>query len=85
MSLWVEALYQTYLHVVRANSVVQTISPHRHRHRHRRPRHQDGGRQVIIDRLVEKSTAGIVYPMLSCTNYIEWSTVMRVNMQAVGL
>jgi DNA phosphorothioation-dependent restriction protein DptG len=28
---------------------------------------------------VEKSTAGIVYPM-SCTNYTEWSTVMRVNL-----
>jgi hypothetical protein len=28
---------------------------------------------------VEKSTVGIVYPM-SCTNYTEWSAVMRVNL-----
>jgi hypothetical protein len=35
--------------------------------------------------VVEKSTAGIVYPMLTRTNYTEWSAVMRVNLQAAGL
>jgi hypothetical protein len=35
--------------------------------------------------VVEKSTAGIVYPMLTRTNYTEWSAVMRMNLQAAGL
>jgi hypothetical protein len=35
--------------------------------------------------VVEKSTAGIVYPMLMRTNYTEWSVVMHVNLQAAGL
>jgi hypothetical protein len=52
----------------------QSPSPPPHR-----PRHWDGGRQVVVERLVEKSTVGIVYPM-SCTNYTEWSAVMRVNL-----
>jgi hypothetical protein len=51
----------------------------------RRPRHWDDGRQVVIERLVEKSTVGIVYPMLTRTNYTEWSAVMRVNLQVAGL
>jgi hypothetical protein len=49
------------------------------------PRHRDGGRQVVIERVIEKSMAGIVYPMLTHTNYTEWSAVMRVNLQAAGL
>jgi hypothetical protein len=49
----------------------------------RRPRYKDGGR--VIERVVEKSTAGIVYPMLMRTNYTEWSVVMHVNLQAAGL
>jgi hypothetical protein len=32
-----------------------------------------------------KSTSGIVYPMLMRTSYTEWSSVMRVNLQASGL
>jgi hypothetical protein len=51
----------------------------------RRPRHRDGRREVIVERVVEKSMAGIVYPMLTRMNYTEWSTVMRVNLQAAGL
>jgi hypothetical protein len=51
----------------------------------RRPRHRDDGRQIVVERVVEKSTAGIVYPMLTRTNYTEWSAVMRVNLQAAGL
>jgi hypothetical protein len=50
-----------------------------------RPRQRDGGRQVVVERLVEKSTAGIVYPMLTRTNYTKWSAVVRVNLQAAGL
>jgi hypothetical protein len=43
------------------------------------------GRQIVVERLVEKSTAGIVYPMLTRTNYTEWSLVMHVNLQVAGL
>jgi hypothetical protein len=40
---------------------------------------------VVVERQVEKSTARIVYPTLTHTNYTEWSAVMRVNLQATGL
>jgi hypothetical protein len=39
----------------------------------------------LVEQVVEKSTVGIVYPMLLRTNYTEWSTVMRVNLQAARL
>jgi hypothetical protein len=29
--------------------------------------------------------AGLIYPMLACTNYTEWSAVMHVNLQAADL
>jgi hypothetical protein len=35
--------------------------------------------------VIEKSSAAIVYPVLTRTNYSEWELVMRVNLQAVGL
>jgi hypothetical protein len=35
--------------------------------------------------VVEKSTAVIVYPVLTRTNYSEWSLVIRVNLQAAKL
>jgi hypothetical protein len=35
--------------------------------------------------VVKKSTAGIVYPMLTRMNYTEWSAVMHVNLQAAEL
>jgi hypothetical protein len=50
----------------------------------RRPCHRDGGWQVIVERVIEKSTAGIVYPMLTRTNYTEWSAVMHMNLQTTG-
>jgi hypothetical protein len=49
----------------------------------RRAHHRYGGR--VVEQVVEKSTAEIVYPMLTCTNYTEWSAVMRVNLQAPRL
>ncbi len=45
----------------------------------RRPRR--GGERVIE----KSSSAGIVYPTLTRTNYTEWSLVMKVNLQAAGL
>jgi hypothetical protein len=40
---------------------------------------------MAVERVVVKSTVGIVYLMLTRTNYTEWSTVMQVNLQAAGL
>jgi hypothetical protein len=42
-------------------------------------------REVIVERVVKKSSAAIVYPVLTVTNYSEWSLVMRMNLQAAGL
>jgi hypothetical protein len=43
------------------------------------------GQEVIIERVVEKASTSIVYAVLTRTNYSEWSLVMRVNLQAVGM
>jgi hypothetical protein len=44
----------------------------------RRPRR---GGERVIERVIEKSSsAGIVYPTLTRTNYTEWSLVMKVNL-----
>jgi hypothetical protein len=43
------------------------------------------GHGVIVERVIEKSVMGITYPVLTRTNYSEWSLVMRVNLQAAGL
>jgi hypothetical protein len=51
----------------------------------RRPRGHSVGRGVVIERVIEKSSAAIVYPVLTRTNYSEWALVMRVNLQAAGL
>jgi gas vesicle protein len=40
---------------------------------------------VIIERVVEKTMAGIIYPMLMHTNYTEWSALMCMNLQAARL
>jgi hypothetical protein len=34
---------------------------------------------------MEKSTMRIIYLMLMCMNYTEWSVVMHVNLQGIGL
>jgi hypothetical protein len=39
----------------------------------------------VVERVVEKTTPGIAYSMLTRTNYTEWSSVMRVNLQVAGL
>lgn len=51
----------------------------------RRPLHRGGAREVVVERVVEKSTHGLVWPMLTRTNYTEWSLVMKVNLQATEL
>jgi hypothetical protein len=40
---------------------------------------------MAVERVVVKSTVGIVYLMLTRTNYTEWSMVMQVNLQAASL
>lgn len=49
------------------------------------PRGRRGGREVVIERIIERSSTAATYPMLSKTNYAEWSLVMQVNLQAQGL
>jgi hypothetical protein len=51
----------------------------------RRTHHRNGGHNVIIKRVVEKSSTVIIYPTLTRTNYAEWSLVMHVNLQAAEL
>ncbi|XP_062217702.1 uncharacterized protein LOC133917893 [Phragmites australis] len=51
----------------------------------RRPRRRDGVRETVIERVVERSSAAIPYPILTRTNYDEWSSVVMVNLQAQGL
>jgi hypothetical protein len=41
----------------------------------RRPRHHGG------EHVVERASSNIVYPMLTRSNYTEWSLVMMVNLQ----
>jgi hypothetical protein len=43
------------------------------------------GREVITEWVVEKATMATVYPILTRTNYAEWSLVMRVNLQVAGM
>jgi hypothetical protein len=43
------------------------------------------GREVVIERVVEKASVSIIYLVLTRMNYSEWSPVMRVNLQAMGL
>jgi hypothetical protein len=38
-----------------------------------------------VVRVIEKSSTGIVFLTLTRTNYVKWSLVMMVNLQAVGL
>jgi hypothetical protein len=44
------------------------------------PRYRSFSHNVIIERVVKKSLAAIVYPTLTCTNYSEWALVMQVNL-----
>ena len=49
----------------------------------RRGRHRGG--EVVIERVVKEASGSVQYPMLTRTNYQEWSLLMRVNLQAQGL
>lgn len=60
-------------------------SPRRRRSHRSRPRpsrsRDAGGREVVIERVIECGPGNIEYPMLTRTNYQEWALVMKVNLQ----
>lgn len=51
----------------------------------RRPRHREAGRREVVVERVVKDVGGGKYPMLTRTNYAEWSLLMKVMLQARGL
>ncbi|KAK1696495.1 hypothetical protein QYE76_013192 [Lolium multiflorum] len=51
----------------------------------RRPRHRDAGRREVVVERVVKDVGGGSYPMLTRTNYTEWSLLMKVKLQARGI
>jgi hypothetical protein len=44
-----------------------------------------GGEMVIRERVVRESTGSAQYPILTRSNYAEWATVMRIQLQAAHL
>jgi hypothetical protein len=72
----------------RGNNADHSSAPPSHLRLSRSPvpcRRGSSGHGVIVERVIEKSVMGITYPVLTRTNYSEWSLVMRVNLQAAGL
>jgi hypothetical protein len=49
---------------------------------HSHTRHA-GGR--VIERVIERPSTNVVWPMLTRTNYLEWALVMEVNYQTLGV
>jgi hypothetical protein len=43
------------------------------------------GGERIVERGIERSAFNVVYPTLTRTNLMEWSLVMKVNLQAARL
>jgi hypothetical protein len=40
---------------------------------------------LVVQRVVRETSAAVQYPMLTRTNYQEWSLLMKVNLQAQGM
>jgi hypothetical protein len=61
-------------------------SPPRHRGRSNDRRHpsrtRDAGSRVV-ERIIERPSSNVVWPMLTRTNYPEWALVMEVNFQTL--
>jgi len=55
-------------------------SPQRHRGRSH-SRRRSGSR--VVERVIERSSANVAWPMLTRTNYSEWALVMQVNFQTL--
>jgi hypothetical protein len=68
---------------------MSVLSPHGYRNGHHFspsppshcPHHHGGNLNVMVEYAIEESSAGIIYPMPTRSNYIEWSLVMKVNLQ----
>jgi hypothetical protein len=57
--------------------------PRRRGHSHsRHSRNRNSGSRVI-ERIVERPSANVAWPMLTRTNYLEWVLVMEVNFQTL--
>ena len=56
--------------------------PRRRRGRSSRSRTRDAGER-IIERVIERPSANVSWPMLTRTNYSEWALVMMVNFQTL--
>ena len=59
-------------------------SPPRRRGRshNRSSRNRDAGSRVV-ERVIERPSANVAWPMLTRTNYPEWALVMEVNFQTL--
>ncbi|KAK1684558.1 hypothetical protein QYE76_045406 [Lolium multiflorum] len=44
-----------------------------------------GGEIVVRERVVREHSGNMQYPTLTCSNYVEWAMVMRVELQAAHL
>ncbi|XP_021321292.1 uncharacterized protein LOC110437238 [Sorghum bicolor] len=60
--------------------VKSSRSPQRRRGRSN-SRHRSGSR--VVERIIERPSANVAWPMLSRTNYPEWAMVMEVNFQTL--
>jgi hypothetical protein len=59
-------------------------SPPRRRGRsHSRRSHNRNSGSRVVERIVERPSANVAWPMLTRTNYPEWALVMEVNFQTL--
>ena len=74
-------------HQSRAPSVARPVPAREPSRGHSRTRRSGNGIEIVIHkRVVQGGGAGtIVYTMLTITNYIDWSLIMRINLRAQGL
>jgi hypothetical protein len=65
-------------------NVQPSSSPPRGRSHSRRRRPSRAGSHVI-ERVIERPSTNVSWPMLSRTNYPKWALVMEVNFQTLGV
>ncbi|KAG8082876.1 hypothetical protein GUJ93_ZPchr0014g46611 [Zizania palustris] len=63
----------------------RSVTPERSRGRSPPAWGRRTGRQVIIERIVDRSTPAGNFPILTKSNYHDWAALMRVMLQARGL
>jgi hypothetical protein len=57
--------------------------PRRHGRSHSRRSRNRNSRSRVVERIVERPSANVAWPMLTRTNYPEWALVMEVNFQTI--